>query len=115
MHSSCDFSWRPAAFPHFGKAFQRFLWWLQSKLAGYSPHGQCDDRGVIGTHSQVLDLGTCLTVWLEVCDVGVYPLLGTNDLYTLPLNLAVTTLSFLGLSPSLLWEIVSSKTSLCIW
>lgn len=26
-----------------------------------------------------------------MCDVGVYPLLGANDLYILPLNLAVTS------------------------
>lgn len=54
----------------------------------------------------------CFTVWLEMCDFGVYPFLGTNDLYTLPLNLAVTTMSFLGLSSSLLWEIMSSQSPL---
>lgn len=33
-----------------------------------------------------------MTICLEMCDVGVYPLLGTNYLYTLPLNLALTTI-----------------------
>lgn len=69
--------------------------------------------GVIGMLSRA-GHGTCLTAYLEMSDVGVYPFLGTNDLYTLPLNLTVTTIELPRAFTFLLWEIMSSKPPLWV-
>lgn len=66
-----------------------------------------------------------------MCDVGVYPLLGTNYLYTLPLNLAATTIelprafTFLAVGDHVfqillfgsgsLAEVTQFKTYSCTW